>query len=169
MKIASISKVARVLNDAHVPCIVVGGVAVVAHGYGRQTQDLDLVIRLEPSVIRHAFAALATLGYKPVVPVTVEMFASATLRAQLIAEKAMTVLHFHSEQHPETPIDLFASEPFDFDSEFAAATIEHAAPGVPLRIVRLKTLLHMKRQVGRPQDLADIAELSRIHQGRTDG
>jgi acyl carrier protein phosphodiesterase len=97
------------------------------------------------------------------------MFASATHRAQLIAEKAMTVLHFHSEQHPQTPIDMFASEPFDFDVEFAAATIEHVAPHVPLRIVRLQTLLHMKRQVGRPQDLADVAELSRIHEGRTNG
>jgi hypothetical protein len=81
----------------------------------------------------------------------------------------MTVLHFHSEQHRETPIDLFATEPFDFDVEFAEATIEQIAPGVPLRIVRLETLLRMKREVSRPQDLADVAELTRIHQGRSDG
>ena len=43
MKVASIECLFRSLNDASVPFVVVGGLAVVAHGYGRQTQDVDLV------------------------------------------------------------------------------------------------------------------------------
>ena len=39
------------------------------------------------------------------------------------------------------------------------------APGVPVRIVRLQTLLAMKRQADRPQDRADVAELSALHGG----
>jgi hypothetical protein len=46
MKIASIARIAKALNDAQVPCIVVGGVAVVAHGYGHQQQDLADVAEL---------------------------------------------------------------------------------------------------------------------------
>lgn len=165
MRLVSIERIVRAMNAAEVPFIVVGGLAVVAHGYGRQTQDLDLVIRLDESVIRRAFAALAGLGYHPRVPVTVEMFADPRRRAQLAADKRMVVLSFFSERHRETPIGLFAAEPFDFAAEYGAALREEAAPGAPLRIVRLATLLRLKRAAGRPQDLADVAELTRLHPG----
>jgi hypothetical protein len=39
---------------------------------------------------------------------------------------------------------------------------------VPLRIVRLATLVRMKREAGRAQDLADIAELRLLHGGLPD-
>jgi hypothetical protein len=77
----------------------------------------------------------------------------------------MVVLAFHSELHAETPVDVFASEPFDFTAEHAAAMVVELAPGLPVRIVRLPTLLAMKRAAGRPQDQADIAELTAIHGG----
>jgi hypothetical protein len=165
MKLASIIRIAEALGAARVPFLVVGGVAVVAHGYGRSTQDLDLVVRLEPDAIRRTFAALASLGYRPIVPVTAEAFADERSRRALIDEKGMTVLHFHSDAHPETPIDLFATEPFDVAQERQAALVEEIAPGVALPILRLETLLRMKIEAGRPQDLADIAELGRIAEG----
>ena len=65
MRLDSIERIARALNDGEVRFIVVGGLAVVAHGYGRQTQDLDLVIQLEPGSIHRAFEELARLGYRP--------------------------------------------------------------------------------------------------------
>ena len=34
-----------------------------------------------------------------------------------------------------------------------------------MRIVRLEMLLRLKQQAGRPQDLADIAELRLLHGG----
>jgi hypothetical protein len=165
MKQRTIEDIARALNDAGAPFIVVGGLAVIAHGYGRSTQDLDLVIRLDPSTIRNAFVALDSLGYRPVVPVTAEGFANAEQRAKWISEKGMTVLSFHSDKHRGTPVDVFVNEPFDFGTEYDAALVEEIASQVPLRIVRLETLLQLKRAAGRPQDLADIAELNRIHGG----
>lgn len=169
MKLESVERIVRALNEAGVPFIVVGGLAVVAHGYGRQTQDLDLVLRLEPDAIRAAFQALATLGYRPRVPVTADGFADAQQRARWISEKGMTVLGFHSDQHRETPVDIFVTEPFDFETEYAASTVEEVAPGVPLRIVRLAALIRLKREAGRPQDLADIAELRLLHGEKCDG
>ena len=41
--------------------------------------------------------------------------------------------------------------------------VEEIAPGAPVHILRLQTLLRLKREAGRPQDLADIAELSLLH------
>lgn len=152
------------LNSARVPFLVVGGLAVVAHGYGRQTEDLDLVVRLEPAAIHNAFEALASLGYHPRVPVTAEGFADARQRERWITEKGMRVLNFFSDKHRETPVDVFVTEPFDFQEEFEAALIEDVAPGAKVRILRLETLIRLKQDAGRPQDLADIAEL-RLLQG----
>ena len=159
----------RALNDAGVRFIVVGGLAVNAHGYGRLTDDVDLVIRLEPGDVRNGFRALAGLGYVPRVPVTADGFADPEQRARWIREKGMTVLNFHSDLHRETAIDLFVTEPFDFEQEYRLARVEEVASGVAVRIVRLPTLARMKREAGRPQDLADIDELRLLHGKALDG
>lgn len=75
----------------------------------------------------------------------------------------MMVLNFYSDEHRETPINVFVAEPFDFEREYQRAVIEEVAAGVPLRIVALPALLKLKRQAGRPQDLADVAELTQLH------
>src|SRR5512139_4094919 len=105
MKLTSVEAITRALNEAGVPFIVVGGLAVNAHGYGRATQDIDLVISLDPAAVRRAFQALASLGYGPRVPVTAEGFADPAQRARWMTEKGMTVLNFHSDRHRETPVD----------------------------------------------------------------
>lgn len=163
MKLASVEAIARALDAAGVPFIVVGGLAVVAHGYGRQTQDIDIVIRLQPETVRNAFRGLESLGYRPRVPVTADGFADPKQRARWVDEKGMTVLSFDSERHRETPVDIFVTEPFDFEAEFRLALVEELAEGVPVRILRLNALLALKRAAGRPQDLADIAELGLLH------
>ncbi len=163
MKRESIRAIAAALNNAGVPFIVVGGLAVAAHGYGRGTQDLDLVIRLEAGAIRRAFHALASLGYRPTVPVTADGFADAGQRARWTSEKKMMVLNFQSDAHRETPVDIFVREPFDFELEHRLAVVQDVAPNVPVRIVRLPTLLRLKREAGRPRDVADIAELRLLH------
>ena len=139
-----------------------------AHGYGRQTADVDLVIQLAPTTVGKAFGGLDSIGYRPRVPVTAADLSDDERRARLTAEKGMTVIGFHSDAHRETPVDIFASEPFDFDAEYARALFEEAAPGVPVRIVQLDTLVRLKRLAGRPQDLADIAELALLH-GESNG
>jgi hypothetical protein len=138
MKRSSLEAVGRALTNAEVPFLIVGGLAVVAHGYGRMTQDIDLVISLESDSVRRAFAALASLGYRPRVPVTAEHFADPVQRQRWIDEKGMTVLNFHSDKHRETPVDV-------------------------LHIIRLHTLLRLKEAVGRPQDVADVAALRALH------
>lgn len=167
MKVHSVEAVVRALNAAGVPFLIVGGMAVNAHGYGRLTQDMDVVIDLAPGTVRKVFAALAALGYRPRVPVTADAFADAAQRERWIVEKGMQVLAFDSEAHRETPVDLFVSTPFVFSTEHAAAVVEFLAPDVPVRIVRLETLLRMKEQAGRPVDVADVAELRTLHSGGT--
>jgi hypothetical protein len=124
---------------------------------------VDLVIQLRPDSIANAFDALKTLGYHPRVPISAKQFADAGLRAEWMRDKGMKVLNFHSDAHRETPIDLFITEPFDFEEEYRCAFVQEFAPGLPIRIVRLESLLRMKAEAGRGQDLADIDELNILH------
>jgi len=163
MKLASFEAIVRALTGAVVRFIVVGGIAVIAHGYGRTTRDVDLVIDLRADKIANAFNALEALGYRPRVPISAAQFADANLRARWIRDKGMKVPNFHSDAHRETPIDLFISEPFDFEDEYRSAFMQESAPGLPVRILRLESLLRMKAEAGRGQDLADIDELNLLH------
>jgi hypothetical protein len=167
MKIASFEAIVHALNNAPVRFIVVGGVAVIAHGYGRVTMDFDIVIQLQPESITKAFKALETLGYYPRVPITAAQFADASLRAAWIRDKGMKVLNFHSDAHRETPVDLFITEPFDFEEEYRAAFVQESSSGLAVRILRLDALLRMKAEAGRGQDLADIDELNLLNEKKS--
>lgn len=65
--------------------LIVGGLAVAAHGYGRLTFDLDLVVQLQPEL--RALKALSSLGYVPLVPVAAADFADPAKREAWIREK----------------------------------------------------------------------------------
>lgn len=163
MKKGSFDVLVRALNEANVPFIVVGGIAVIHHGYGRMTQDIDLVLHLQRDIILRAFQALFAVGYRPAVPITAEQFADSALREKWKREKGMKVLKFWSDQHRDTPVDVFIDEPFDFAKELSRADVRDSLPGLPIHIVSLQTLLQMKRAAGRAQDIADIDELNLLH------
>ena len=159
MKLASFDAIVRALNEAGVRYLVAGGVAVNAHGYLRLTRDVDFVVQLVPDNIERTFAALRTLGYRPMVPITAEQFADAPLRESWIKDKGMRVLQFWSDQHLETPIDLFVSEPFPFEEEYQRGLVKPLHGAVPVRFVSIPTLIRMKEIANRPQDRIDIEHL----------
>ncbi len=168
MRVASIDAIARALEQAGVRYLVAGGIAVNAHGYLRLTFDVDLVIQLSPDNIVAAFNALASLGYRPAVPITAIEFADAAQRRQWIQEKRMQVLNFHSERHRETSVDVFVTEPFDFDREYEAAVAGEIAAGVRVRFVTIPTLIAMKEIANRPRDRDDIEHLRWILEDQQD-
>ena len=159
MRLASLEAIVAALNSESVRYLVAGGLAVNAHGYIRYTQDVDLVIALDPDNILRAFRTLAMLGYKPLVPITAGQFANAELRGQWIREKGMKVLNFFSDLHRETNIDVFVAEPFDFDREHANALQGELAPALRVRFVSLPALIAMKEPASRPQALDAIQQL----------
>ena len=69
-------------EQAQARYLIVGGLAVVAHGYVRYTVDVDLVVALDPENVRRSMNALAALGYYPRIPVKLEDFTNAELREQ---------------------------------------------------------------------------------------
>jgi hypothetical protein len=161
MRLTSFEMIAKALDSARVRYLVAGGLAVNAHGVLRFTRDLDVVVELVPDNIARAFAALEGLGYRPSVPITAAQFADKAQRQRWIDEKGMQVLQFWSDAHRETPIDIFVREPFPFDEECERALLKPLHGTIPVRFVSLATLIEMKRQAGRPEDLADIEQLSK--------
>ena len=99
------------------------------------------------------------IGYQICIPVTPEDFADPAQRNTWRAEKNMTVLKLYSDAHRRTPIDVFVYEPFDFAREYARATWEVIGSDVKVPFIAYDSLLAMKRNAGRSQDLADISNL----------
>ena len=164
MKLASLEAIVRSLNEGNVRYLIAGGLAVNAHGYIRLTQDVDLVIALDPANIGRAFEMLANLGYKPAVPVTAKQFADSALREQWIRDKGMKVLNFFSDRHRETSVDVFVTEPFHFERESMKAMQGELAPGLNVRFVSLPTLIAMKEVANRPRDIDDVQHLKWIQE-----
>lgn len=160
MTLSSFEALVTALRDASVRYLIAGGLAVNAHGYLRFTKDVDLVVQLVPDNIERAFAALATLGYRPIIPVPAAQFADPAMRRRWIDEKGMQVLQFWSDSHRETPVDMFVTEPFAFEAEYAKALAKPLG-GVEVRFVSIPTLIRMKTLAGRTQDRIDIEYLSK--------
>ena len=163
MKLASFEAIVQALNSAEVRFIVVGGLAVIAHGYGRVTRDIDLVIQLQPEAIINAFRALEALGYLPRAPISATQFADPGLRSQWIREKGMKVLNFHSDAHRETPVGLFITEHSTSRTSMPLPYCRNPHLASRLEFLRLDSLLRMKAEAGRGQDLADIDELNLLY------
>lgn len=163
MKASSAKAVFKALDKRRVRYLVAGGIAVNAYGYLRFTKDIDFAIELAPQNILEAFAALSTLGYRPNVPVTAEQFADASNRRRWIKEKEMKVLQFWSDQHLETPVDVFIDLPFDFEAELADATWKELQGVGAIPVVTLRTLVQLKRAANRKQDQIDLDNLRLLY------
>ena len=159
MERRSIETIVDTLNRAQVRYLVVGGLAVVAHGFVRFTAAIDLVRDPEPGAIRRAIEALSGLGYRPRAPVPFAEFADPEQRRAWLRDKQLTVFSVFSSEHPATEIDLFVETPFDFERAYADGDRFEVASGVAATFVGLADLIAMKRKAGRPQDLQDVAEL----------
>lgn len=169
MKLTSLEAIFRALDDAHVAYLVVGGVAVNAYGHSRATADLDLVVGLSRENTLAAVRALAKLGYQPQVPVELEAFADPDQRRQWVRQKNMKVFSLRSEAYRDATVDLFVTEPFDFDAEVQNAESLQFTPTLTIPVLRLPALISMKYATGRGQDRDDAERLGEILRQRTRG
>jgi len=168
MKLNTLEIVFSTLNAAKVKYLVAGGIAVNVHGYQRMTADLDLVIQLNTSNILIALNSLQKLGYSPLIPVNANDFSDPAKRKNWIDTKNMQVFSLQSPQHPETTIDIFASEPFDFDIEHNQSVRAELTQDISFKIVSIPTLINMKQSAGRAKDLDDVEHLKMIRDDHHD-
>ena len=146
------------LDDAGVRFVIVGGLAVIAHGYARLTVDTDIVIDLEPDPARRAMEALVALGLEPRVPVDARQFAEQAKRRSWIEDKGMRVFTMLDPVDEFFELDVFVESPLPFEELFESS-VERSVAGRSVRVASIDHLLDMKRRAGRPKDIDDIAEL----------
>ncbi len=160
MTLDHLTRTLNALLDAKVRMLIAGGLAVLAHGHSRVTHDLDIVLALDPDNSSRAINALTQLGFRPRIPVNALDFCDPKKRAKWIHEKNLMVFSMLNEQMEGFVIDIFATEPFDFDEEWTNAA-RISLPGFPgnLPFVSKPTLLEMKRKAGRAIDMDDIKHL----------
>jgi predicted nucleotidyltransferase len=169
--VGAIETVLSALNQKGVRYLVVGGVAVVLHGYLRTTADLDLVVELTDENALRAVQTLAGLGYRPRAPVSVEAFADPKSRTSWVKDKGMTVFSLWSAAWPTLEVDLFVEEPFDFEEVYARSLLVDLDT-TQARVVALNDLVALKQAANRPRDIEDIAALRALdapHGSNDDG
>ena len=143
----------EVLNELRVSFVVIGGVAVGAHGYVRSTEDLDLVPDPDPENLKRLTEALGkldstlpTVGERPFNPAedagVIRRGGNVTAMTRFggldVVQRARGVPSYSQLQEDAVDSELL---------------------GVPVRICSLSRLREMKEAQGREQDKADLANL----------
>lgn len=140
--------------------VVVGGIAVQAHGGQRLTRDLDVVVPLDRANYERLAAALSELdarlllgpsGATSSVPLTAALLASGDLWRLLSPHGQIDV------------VTLPAALGRFGDLRRRAHKVE--LDDVVVAIAAREDLVAMKRAAGRPQDLEDVALLERLDDG----
>lgn len=142
-----------VLHGHDIDFIVIGGVAVGAHGFIRGTEDLDLVPEPDPDNLQSLAAALAeleatlpTVGDRPFDPARDagairrggNVTATTRLGALDVVQRAQGVPSY---------------------TQLAEDAVESELLGVPVKVCSLRRLREMKQAQGRTQDLLDLENL----------
>ena len=134
----------ELLNARGVDYVVVGAHCLAFHGRPRYTGDLDVLIRPSKSNAVALVALLKEFG-----------FAGSKFTPVDFAEGDQVI----QLGRPPNRIDLLTSLTGVTSEEAFAGKIAAHLDGVPVFILGKKELIQNKRAVGRPHDLADLAEL----------
>ncbi len=155
------AKALSLLVENDVRFILIGGVAAIAHGAARLTQDIDFLYSREPDNLERLAAALAPLdpyprGAPPDLPF---IWDEQTLRNGSNFTLTTTV----------GDVDLLAeiSGGGRYDN-LLSHSVEIEAFGVRFRCLELTQLIKSKRAAGRPKDFEAIAELELLLAERQD-
>jgi hypothetical protein len=141
------------LNEHGVDFVVIGGVAVGAHGYVRGTEDLDLVPDPDPSNLERLVEALGKLG--ATLPTVGDRLFEPGKDARIVRQGGNVTADtkFGGLDVVQRAIGVPGY------SELAGAAVESDLLGVPVRVCSLTQLRAMKKAQGRAQDIADLENL----------
>lgn len=136
----------KALNNNKVEYILVGGYAVILHGYSRNTGDMDIWVRRTKG--NYAKIQLAFHEFKmPLFDMTEENF--------LLSDK----IDVFSFGVPPVSIDLMTdAKGLNFDEAFSNSSL-HNIEGLKVRVIHLNDLIKQKKAVNRTKDQNDIENL----------
>lgn len=139
------ARVLTALTDGDVEFVVVGGIAVVAHGYVRATRDIDAVLEPSPENLERARLVVRALG-------STRQNGTSLGDEDLRPGRPWTLRTAHAF------LDLLPDRDLPF-GELRAAATERRVDGVPVLVCSLEHLVRLKRTAGRPKDDHDLSVL----------
>jgi hypothetical protein len=139
----------RALDDHGTPSMIIGGVAVIAHGIPRLTVDVDATVVAAGLDLDDLIDTLSRHDIRARIP-----------DAVAFARERQVFLGVHEPSG--TPVDVsLAWLPFEEDALRARQACDYA--GVAIRIPRPEDLLIYKVIASRPQDIDDAEGLLVLH------
>jgi hypothetical protein len=132
------------LSAAGVEHLVVGAHALAAHGRPRATGDLDIWVRPTPENAKRVWAALEAFG--------------APLGKLTPGDLVTNDLVFQIGVAPNRIDVLTGVTGLTFEEAWATRAML-TLEGVAVPVLGREALIRNKRAMGRPRDLADVAEL----------
>lgn len=137
------------LNATHVPWMVIGGIAVIAHGVRRMTTDIDAALRGDRIDVASVLRALAK---KRIVPRIED--------AERFARESLVLLL----RHEPTAVDFDVSLAWtDFEHEAIGAASVTSFGAVTAPMARPEDLVVFKAIAGRPKDIEDATALLTLY------
>ena len=147
------AEILTALDRHEVDYVLIGGMAVQAHGHVRTTQDADLLPAPEPSNLRRLVAALKELGARPAgmgqPPVGWALEASSFTGGVVALDTRAGGVDIHGEPLGGARYDQVRAR---------ALVLDVAGARVP--VAGLDDLIAMKRASGRPIDRGDVLALT---------
>jgi hypothetical protein len=140
------------LNHAAVDYVIVGGLAVGAHGVVRATRDLDIVPDSDPENMQRLAACLTAIGGRHPIE-------GALTGANLARPVSIKVPTRHGDVQV---INRMGGVPPFTDLRRDELRVELASDAVA-PVCSLAHLRAMKRAANRPRDRVDLAELEQLH------
>lgn len=136
----------KALHKHHVDYILVGGYAVILHGYERVTADLDIWVRCNEENYKKLQQTFLTFGM-PMFDMTL---------ANFLDIKKWDVFRFGKKP---VAIDIMTKvKGLDFDEAFRSAAII-VPDNLEIRLIQYEHLLIAKKEAGRAKDIDDLENL----------
>lgn len=139
----------KALNDREVAYLLVGGYAVILHGYPRTTGDLDIWVQPTEENYQKLAAAFQDFGM-PVFDMTLENF---------LDDSKFDVFTFGT---PPVSIDIMTRvKGLEFEEAFLEADTLKLEADLSVHLISFDDLLKAKRASGRAKDFNDIRHLTK--------
>ena len=150
------------LADAQVNFVIVGGFAMMMHGFQRATYDVDVALAMNDDNLRKFVELASELGLTPVVPVPLASLRDAMQLDTWYREKGMVAFALRGPD--DLVLDVLIRPVVDFVT-LSAKAATRSLSGRQFKYAGLDELLVMKNAAARPKDQIDIIALHKLKRG----
>ncbi|MCK4248728.1 MAG: hypothetical protein KAV18_05825 [Candidatus Omnitrophica bacterium] len=148
-----INKIFKLFAAYKIPYFIIGGAALALHGIPRNTLDVDIMIPASKETLINLFKAAQKSGLK----LQQVNIVSLVDKPKLLIGQWLTF----EDKKKRQLLDVFLEKESCFKSIYKRS-ISYVLNKINFQVVSLKDLEKMKKDSGRPIDLADLALIKEL-------